>query len=115
MPPLKKDAELTYRKIQSPDTAAVVCVLKTAETGELTAEETELLETIRQNPSIRDRVFYVFNRIDKTWYNAQLRQRLDRCIASQFRDSTRVYRTSGLLGFLRSSAAKPLGNMIALV
>lgn len=97
--PVKKDAELTYRKIQSPDTAAVVCVLKTAETGELTAEETELLETIRQNPSIRDRVFYVFNRIDKTWYNAQLRQRLDRCIASQFRDSSRVYRTSGLLGF----------------
>jgi replication fork clamp-binding protein CrfC len=97
--PVRKDAELTYRKIQSPDTAAVVCVLKTAETGELTAEETELLETIRQNPSIRDRVFYVFNRIDKTWYNAQLRQRLDRCIAGQFRDSSRVYRTSGLLGF----------------
>jgi replication fork clamp-binding protein CrfC len=97
--PVRKDAELTYSKIQSPDTAAVVCVLKTAETGELTAEETELLETIRQNPSIRDRVFYVFNRIDKTWYNAQLRQRLDRCIASQFRDSSRVYRTSGLLGF----------------
>ena len=77
----------------------MVCVLKTAETGELTAEETELLETIRQNPGIRDRVFYAFNRIDKTWYNAQLRQRLDRCIASQFRDSSRVYRTSGLLGF----------------
>lgn len=97
--PVRKDAELTYAKIQDPDTSAVVCVLKTAETGELTAEETELLETIRNNPGIRDRVFYVFNRVDETWYNTQLRQRLDRCISTQFQDSTRVFRTSGLLGF----------------
>lgn len=97
--PVRKDAELTYAKIQDPDTSAVVCVLKTAETGELTAEETELLEKIRRNPGIRDRVFYVFNRVDETWYNTQLRQRLDRCISTQFQDTTRVFRTSGLLGF----------------
>ncbi|MBD0334613.1 MAG: dynamin-like GTPase family protein, partial [Cyanobacteria bacterium Co-bin13] len=97
--PVRKDAELTYAKIEDPDTSAVVCVLKTAETGELTAEETELLEKVRRNPSIRDRVFYVFNRVDRTWYNTQLRQRLDHCISSQFQDTTRVFRTSGLLGF----------------
>ncbi|MBD2256551.1 dynamin family protein [Pseudanabaena sp. FACHB-2040] len=97
--PVRKDAELTYAKIEDPDTSAVVCVLKTAETGELTAEETELLEKIRRNPSIRDRVFYVFNRVDRTWYNTQLRQRLDQCISNQFQDTTRVFRTSGLLGF----------------
>ncbi|NJK35987.1 MAG: dynamin family protein [Oscillatoriales cyanobacterium SM2_2_1] len=97
--PVRKDAELTYRKIQDPDISAVVCILKAAETGELTTEETELLETIRRNPGIRDRVFYVFNRADRTWYNSQLRQRLDRIINDQFRDSRRVYRTSGLLGF----------------
>lgn len=100
--PVKKDAELTYTKIKNPDISAVVCILKAAETGELNTEETELLETIRANPGIRDRVFYVFNRVDKTWYNAQLRQRLDRLISEQFRDSTRTYRTSGLLGFYGS-------------
>jgi hypothetical protein len=76
MPPVKKDADLTYAKIKNPDISAVVCILKAAETGELTTEETELLETIRANAGIRDRMFYVFNRVDKTWYNAQLRQRV---------------------------------------
>jgi replication fork clamp-binding protein CrfC len=97
--PVKKDAELTYRKIEDPDTSAVVCVLKPASEGDMTTEETELLEKMRSNLSIRDRVFYVFNRIDQTWYNSQLRQRLDNLIQNQFRDSTRVYKTSGLLGF----------------
>jgi replication fork clamp-binding protein CrfC len=100
--PVKKDADLTYTKIKNPDISAVVCILKAAETGELTTEETELLETMRANSGIRDRVFYVFNRIDKTWYNAQLRQRLERLINDQFRDTTRVYKTSGLLGFYGS-------------
>jgi replication fork clamp-binding protein CrfC len=96
--PVKRDAELTYTKIENPDTA-VVCVLKPAAAGDMTTEETEMLERIRQNPGVRDRVFYIFNRIDETWYNSQLRQRLDHLIGEQFRDSQRVYKTSGLLGF----------------
>jgi replication fork clamp-binding protein CrfC len=97
--PVKRDAALTYAKITDPDTAAVVCVLKTASAGDLTTEETELLEKTKHNPGIRDRVFYVFNRVDESWYNGQLADRLTRLIASQFRDTARVYKTSGLLGF----------------
>ncbi len=101
--PVKKDAELTYKKVEHPDTSAVVFVLKTAATGEMTSEETELSETIQRNSSIRDRVFYVFNRIDETWTNDQLRDRLNGIITSQFRDnSNRIYKTSGLLGFYGS-------------
>lgn len=108
--PVEKDALLTYQKIQHPDTSAVVCVLKPAAAGDMTKEETELLETMRGNGGIRDRVFYVFNRIDETWYNAQLRQRLEDLINGQFRDTSRVYKTSGLLGFygsqIKQTAAK---------
>ncbi|BAY22974.1 hypothetical protein NIES2100_27380 [Calothrix sp. NIES-2100] len=100
--PVKKDALLAYEKIQDPDTSAVVCVLKPASAGDMTKEETELLETMRGNGGIRDRVFYVFNRIDETWYNTQLRQRLEDLISGQFRDTSRVYKTSGLLGFYGS-------------
>jgi replication fork clamp-binding protein CrfC len=100
--PVKKDAELTYRKIEHPDTSAVICVLKPAAAGEMTSEETELMEKMKSNLGIRDRVFYVFNRIDQTWYNGQLRQRLDNLIQTQFRDNKRVYKTSGLLGFYGS-------------
>jgi pantothenate kinase-related protein Tda10 len=53
---------------------------------------TELLEMMRENGGIRDRVFYVFNRIDETWYNTQLHQRLDDLISNQFRDTSRVYK-----------------------
>jgi len=97
--PVQKDAALAYRKIEHPDTSAVVCVLKAASAGELATEETELLEKIRSNAGIRDRVFYVFNRIDETWYSAQLKQRLENLIQTQFRDTSRIYKTSGLLGF----------------
>ncbi|QHU99831.1 dynamin-like GTPase family protein [Synechocystis sp. CACIAM 05] len=100
--PVKEDAERAYRKIESPDTSAVICVLKPAAAGDMSAEETQLLERISKNPGIRDRVFYVFNRIDDTWYNTQLRQRLEGLIQSQFRDNSRVYKTSGLLGFYGS-------------
>ncbi|BAY73654.1 hypothetical protein NIES25_00620 [Nostoc linckia NIES-25] len=100
--PVEKDAQLTYAKIQHPDTSAVVCVLKPASAGDMTKEETQLLELMRQNAGVRDRVFYVFNRIDETWYNTQLRQRLDDLINGQFRDTNRVYKTSGLLGFYGS-------------
>ncbi|MBV9386379.1 MAG: dynamin-like GTPase family protein [Chroococcidiopsidaceae cyanobacterium CP_BM_ER_R8_30] len=108
--PVQKDAELTYRKIEHPDTSAVVCVLKPASAGDMTKEETELLEKIRSNPGIRDRVFYVFNRIDETWYNTQLRQRLDDLMNSQFRDTTRAYKTSGLLGFYGSQIKQTSGR-----
>ena len=100
--PVKKDAELTYSKIEHPDTSAVICVLKPASAGEMTSEETELLEKMKSNMGIRDRVLYVFNRIDQTWYNGQLRQRLDSLIETQFKDTKRVYKTSGLLGFYGS-------------
>ncbi len=100
--PVEKDAELTYTKIQHPDTSAVVCVLKPASAGDMTKEETELLEKMRGNSGIRDRVFFVFNRIDETWYNTQLRQRLEDLINSQFQDTNRIYKTSGLLGFYGS-------------
>ncbi|NMF58072.1 dynamin family protein [Pseudanabaena yagii] len=100
--PVKKDAALTFEKIENPDTSAVVFVLKTAATGELTSEETELSEKIQGNAGIRDRVFYVFNRIDETWTNDQLRDRLNYTISSQFRNSSKIYKTSGLLGFYGS-------------
>lgn len=100
--PVEKDAQLTYAKIQHPDTSAVVCVLKPASAGDMTKEETELLELMRENGGVRDRVFYIFNRIDETWYNTQLRQRLDDLISGQFRNTSKVYKTSGLLGFYGS-------------
>ncbi len=100
--PVKKDAALTFEKIENPDTSAVIFVLKTASTGELTSEETELTEKIQGNTGIRDRVFYVFNRIDETWMNSQLLQRLNHTISSQFRNTSRIYKTSGLLGFYGS-------------
>lgn len=108
--PVKKDAELTYRKIEDPETSAVICVLKPASAGDMTTEETELLEKMRSNLGIRDRVFYIFNRIDETWYNTQLRQRLDNLINSQFRDTPKVYKTSGLLGFYGSQIKSTTGR-----
>jgi replication fork clamp-binding protein CrfC len=108
--PVEKDAQLTYSKIEHPDTSAVVCVLKPAAAGDMTKEETELLETIRRNGGIRDRIFYTFNRIDETWYNTQLRQRLDDLISGQFRDARRVYKTSGLLGFYGSQIKQTSGQ-----
>ncbi|BAZ44136.1 hypothetical protein NIES4102_11420 [Chondrocystis sp. NIES-4102] len=113
--PVKKDAELTYSKIEHPDTSAVICVLKAASAGEMTSEETELLEKMKSNLGIRDRIFYVFNRIDQTWFNGQLKQRLDTLITTQFRDNQRVYKTSGLLGFYGSQIkATNSGNRFGL-
>lgn len=108
--PVEKDAQLTYEKIQHPDTSAVVCVLKPAAAGDMTKEETQLLEMMRGNGGIRDRVFYVFNRIDETWYNQQLRSRLDNLISEQFHHSNKVFKTSGLLGFYGSQIKQTNGN-----
>ena len=68
----------------------------------MTSEETELSEKMQSNAGIRDRVFYVFNRIDETWTNDQLRDRLQNTINTQFRNSSKIYKTSGLLGFYGS-------------
>jgi replication fork clamp-binding protein CrfC len=76
--------------------------LKPAAAGDMTQEETDLIEKMRGNLGIRDRVFYAFNRIDETWYDTQLRQRLENLISNDFRDSNRIYKTSGLLGFYGS-------------
>lgn len=100
--PIKKDADLAFNKIEDPDTSVVVSVLKPASAGDLTQVETNVLEKIKSNSSIRDRVFYVFNRIDETWYASQLRERLERLINSDFNHTNRVYKTSGLLGFYGS-------------
>ncbi|MFN5513460.1 MAG: dynamin family protein [Cyanobacteriota bacterium] len=104
--PIKGDRERAYRKIEDPSISAVVCVLKPAAAGDMTQEETDLLERIRSNPGIRDRVFYVFNRIDETWFAPQLRQRLDSLIQSEFRQVKRLYYTSGLLGFYGSQVKR---------
>jgi gas vesicle protein len=103
--PVERDAELTYRKIADPETSAVICVLKVADAGEMTIEETKLLETMRENEGISDRVFYVFNRIDETWYNSGKQQRLQELLESDFREAqrrNRVFETSALLGFYGS-------------
>lgn len=101
--PVQEDAELAYRKVQDESSSAVVCLLKADCEGVMAPEETRLLETIRNNPSIQDRVFYVFNRIDTTWRFAKLQQRLDELIDRDFSDTPRgYYLTSGLLGFLGS-------------
>lgn len=97
--PVQRDAELTDRKITNPDTSAVVAVLKPAAAGEMTREETKLLEMIRHNEGIRDRVFLVFNRVDETWYNTQRRQRFEDLLAQQFVGHPRLFQTSALLGF----------------
>ncbi|AFY61214.1 dynamin-like GTPase family protein [Synechococcus sp. PCC 6312] len=108
--PVKKDADLAYQRIENPDTSAVICVLKAAASGELSTEETELLEKTRSNQGVRDRVFYVFNRIDETWYNTQLRLRLEQLMNDQFTGNLRIYRTSGLLGFYGSQVRRTNGT-----
>ncbi|BAQ63989.1 dynamin family protein [Geminocystis sp. NIES-3709] len=108
--PIQKDAKLAYDKIENPDTSLVVCVLKPASAGELTQAETNLLEKIKSNPAIRDRVFYMFNRIDETWSSGQLRQRLEHLIATEFNHTNRVYKTSGLLGFYGTQIKKTSFN-----
>lgn len=96
--PIKKDAQLAFDKVADDKTAAVVCVLATASNGEIAEAETQLIEAIRKNPGIRDRVFWVFNRIDETWYNDDRRQKFEQT-TSQFASEKRVFQTSGLLGF----------------
>lgn len=108
--PVKRDARIAYEKIEHSETSAVVCVFKTAANGELTSEETQLLERIQKNSGIRDRVFYVFNHIDATWYDDQLKNRLNRHIETQFLSGDRTYKTSGLLGFYGSLIGKTNGG-----
>jgi len=99
--PVERDAKVAYDKIEHPDTSAVVCVFKSAATGAITSEETTLITRTGENQSIRDRVFNVFNRVDETWFNDDLRERLEILLNDQFQ-KTRVYKTSGLFGFYGS-------------
>lgn len=99
--PVEHDTKLTYDKIKDEEISAVVCVLGYADRGDMTEEELELLDTIEKNQGISDRVFYVFNRVDSTWYSEERRKRLERKV-SEFTDASRVFRTSALHGFYGS-------------
>lgn len=101
--PVLRDAELTYRKVEDINTSAVICVMKADQEGEIETAEKELIRVIRENPGIGDRVFYVFNRIDKTWRDPKLKQELDDLISGDFSNTRRgIYETSALLGFWAS-------------
>jgi predicted RNA-binding protein with RPS1 domain len=101
--PVLRDAKLTYRKVEDTNTSAVICVMKADQEGEIEAAEKKLIEAIRENSGIGDRVFYVFNRIDKTWRDPKLKQELDDLISEYFRNTRRgIYETSALLGFWAS-------------
>jgi predicted RNA-binding protein with RPS1 domain/GTPase SAR1 family protein len=101
--PVRRDAELTYRKVEDTNTSAVICVMKADQEGEIETAEKELIRVIRENPGIGDRVFYVFNRIDKTWRDPKLKQELDDLISGDFSNTRReIYETSALLGFWAS-------------
>ncbi|MEG5057008.1 dynamin family protein [Microcoleus sp. A2-C5] len=98
--PVKRDAQLTSRKVEDTNTSAVVCVMKANQEGETETAEKRLIQVMRENTGIRDRVFYVFNLIDKTWRNPKLEQDLSDLISTNFNDTPRgFYKTSALLGF----------------
>lgn len=98
--PLSTHTQITYDKITHPDTSAVVCVLKAAKNGGLTGEEIDLIEHIRKCPEVGDRIFYVFNHIDETWYKQERYERLKDVIDKFLGE--RVYKTSAMLGFYGS-------------
>lgn len=101
--PVQRDAQLTYRKVEDANTSAVICVMKADQEGETETAEKKLIKAMRENPGIRDRVFYVFNRIDKTWRDPKLKQELDDLINENFNQTLRgIYETSALLGFWAS-------------
>ncbi len=103
--PLLIHAKIAFDQITHPDTSAVVCVLKSAINGTLTGEEIGLIHHIRNAPGVGDRIFYVFNHIDATWYNEALHGLLENVIHSEFHQEQqkgRVYKTSAMLGFYGS-------------
>ncbi len=102
--PIKEHAELAYRCINDPDASAVIVVYQIATSGEIIQEEIDLLEKIKVNPGLRDRVFHVINRIDQTWFDPDLREKVNTTLAKSFTSPPdRLYCTSGLLGILRQS------------
>ncbi|MGB3193652.1 MAG: dynamin family protein [Limnoraphis sp.] len=103
--PLSIHTKITYDKITHPDTSAVVCVLQTALKGSLTEAEIKLIKHIHDSEAVRDRIFYVFNHIDATWYKQERRDLLEKVINSHFHQEQqkgRVYKTSAMLGFYGS-------------
>ncbi|MFE1746037.1 dynamin family protein [Coleofasciculus sp. H7-2] len=105
--PVLRDAQLTYSKVKETNTSAVICVMKADQEGEIETAEKKLIEAIRENSGIGERVFYVFNRIDKTWRDPKLKQELDDLISEDFSNTRReIYETSALLGFWASQLKK---------
>lgn len=105
--PVLRDAELTDRKVADTNTSAVICVMKADQEGETETAEKKLIKAMRDNSGIRDRVFYVFNRIDKTWSSSILKQKLDELISNNFSHAPRgIYETSALLGYWASLIKK---------
>ncbi|MEB3280638.1 MAG: dynamin family protein [Lyngbya sp.] len=103
--PLLIHAEIAKKKITDSDTSAVVCVLQTALKGSLIEAEIKLIEHIRKAPGVGDRIFYVFNHIDATWFDNDLHRLLENVINSEFNQKHqkgRVYKTSAMLGFYGS-------------
>ncbi len=101
---VERDSEQTFTKVQDPNVSAVISVFKVSN-EDFSLEESKLLEIIRSNLGIRERVFYVFNRIDETWYFDQLRNKINQTISEQFQGE-RVYKTSALLGFFGSQVRR---------
>ena len=103
--PLLIHTKIAFDKITHPDTSAVVCVLQTASRGSLIEAEIKLIEHIRNAPGVSDRIFYVFNHIDATWFDAALHGLLEGVIHADFHQEQqkgRVYKTSAMLGFYGS-------------
>jgi hypothetical protein len=96
--PVAIDAGIAFKMIDRPQTSAVVCVFKTADTGEITTEEDKLIQRTQDNPMIRDRVFNIFNLIDFNWYDSERKKKLNQIINDQF-PKAQMCKTSGLLGF----------------
>jgi len=119
--PLPTHTKITYDKITHPDTSAVVCVLQTASKGALTEAEIKLIEHIHDGKAVGDRIFYVFNHIDATWFDAALHELLEDVIRRHFHkeeQNERVYKTSAMLGFygslLRNNPAFPVPDQFKI-
>lgn len=108
--PTAKDKEIAINKIQSDTTAAVVLVLGYVKgEGETLEVENEIVSTISNKDTLRNRTFYIMNRVDELWNNPALQEKCDQCIdnlAYQIHNNrlnrTRIYQVSAILDFYTS-------------
>ena len=108
--PIKRDRELTLKRLQDEKTGAVVFMPSSAYEGALSQEEIELNTLIKSNKGIRSRVFFIFNRVDETWIDNQKRNKFEQSLKDDFKflnaddedETKRIYDTSALLGFYTS-------------